>query len=70
MKKFLTLLLTFALALGALTGCGNKTEETAAETDRAKAERIQMPFTALWMRSKKAVPSKSAFSVTKILLVM
>lgn len=32
MKKFLTLLLTFAVALGALTGCGNKTEETAAES--------------------------------------
>lgn len=37
MKKFLTLLLTFALALGALTGCGNKTEETAAENGQSKS---------------------------------
>ncbi len=28
MKKFLTLLFTFAVALGALTGCGSQTEET------------------------------------------
>lgn len=37
MKKFLTLLLTFAVVLGALTGCGNKTEETAAENGQSKS---------------------------------
>lgn len=31
MKKFLTLLLTFAVAIGALTGCGSKAETSAEE---------------------------------------
>ena len=41
MKKLLSILLTSVLAIGALTGCGSKTEapaDAAAETDTAQAD--------------------------------
>ena len=66
MKKLLTLLLTFVFAIGALTGCG-KQNVVVMTNETVQRQMAQMPSIVPWMRSRKAVPLKSAFSATKIL---
>ena len=72
-NKILAAVLTLSLTAG-LTACGGSTSDATANNASA-AEREQYPmeaakFTVLWMRSKRAVRSISAFSPTKIHLDM
>ena len=71
MKKFewksvLALELTGALALG-LTACGSSDNGAAATAATMLEARL---YTALWMRSRKAVPSISVYFLIRIRLVM
>ena len=72
-NRILAAVLTLSLTAG-LTACGGSTSDaTANNASAADGEQHPMEaakFTVLWMKSKRAVRSISAFSPTKIHLDM
>ncbi len=70
MKKFLAMLLTGAMCVSVLAGCGAKTEEAAAPAAEATEEAAPADAEATTEATEEAAPAEAAVSEAKIGIVL